>query len=123
LTTVDGRSARPSCRPSHPPQTGLSRHRATERLTVPAEIGSYVLLTLGRLALSNSRHSIALTGMPTRAELCRLKAGECEALAAAVTDRDSREQLRGAARQWLELADQVELLERLSDKRGRHPRG
>ena len=82
-----------------------------------------MLLTLGRLAPSNSRHSIALTGMPTRAELCRLKAGECEALAAAVTDRDSREQLRGAARQWLELADQVELLERLSDKRGRHPRG
>jgi hypothetical protein len=41
----------------------------------------------------------------------RLKAKECERLAEAMSDPDSREQLRSAARQWLEVVEQVELLD------------
>jgi hypothetical protein len=42
---------------------------------------------------------------PSRAEWCRLKAGECEALAAVVTDGDAKRELRQLARQWLDLMD------------------
>jgi hypothetical protein len=46
-----------------------------------------------------------------RAEWCRLKAGECEALAATVADRDAKMQMRDLARRWLLLADQAEWLD------------
>ncbi len=51
--------------------------------------------------------------MQSRAETYRLKTQECEALAETMSDRDSREQLRITARQWSDLAEQVELLDRL----------
>jgi hypothetical protein len=52
--------------------------------------------------------------MPSRAERYREKAKDCAAVAAAVTDRVLRFELQQVARQWLQLADQVELLDRLA---------
>ena len=51
--------------------------------------------------------------MPSRAQLCRQKARECEVMAEAASDHDSKLQLRGAAKQWLDLAEQMELLDRI----------
>ncbi len=50
--------------------------------------------------------------MLTRAEWCRIKAGECTALAA-VTGREVALELRQLASQWLQMTDDVELLDRL----------
>ena len=52
-----------------------------------------------------------LLNMLSRAEWCRLKAGECEALAATVADRDAKMQMRDLARRWLLLADKAEWLD------------
>ena len=49
--------------------------------------------------------------MPSRAELYRQRAQECQALAETATDHNSKLQLQGAVKQWLELAEQVEFLE------------
>ncbi len=51
--------------------------------------------------------------MATRAETYRLKAQECEALAETLSHPDSKQQMLSTARQWWELAEQVELLDRL----------
>ncbi len=56
--------------------------------------------------------------MPTRAERYRDKAKQCQTLAAAITHDSSRKQLSEAAQQWLELAEQVELLDRLGSTSG-----
>jgi hypothetical protein len=48
--------------------------------------------------------------MPTRAEWCRVKAGECTALAA-VSDRVTAFELRELAQLWLQLADDVKELD------------
>ncbi len=50
--------------------------------------------------------------MLTRADWCRSKAGECTALAA-VSDRLTALELRQLAHLWLQLADDVEDLDRL----------
>ncbi len=55
--------------------------------------------------------------MPTRAERYRLKAEECLALAAAMSDRDLARDMRELARQWLQLIDDVELLDGLNVNR------
>jgi hypothetical protein len=49
--------------------------------------------------------------MPTRAELYRQRATECEALAERANDADHKARLREAAKQWLDLAEQVEQLD------------
>jgi len=49
--------------------------------------------------------------MLSRAEWCRMKSRECAALAAVVTDRDTKLQLRDLARQWLQLIDQAKWLD------------
>jgi hypothetical protein len=54
-----------------------------------------------------------MTECGRRAEQCRLKAKDCKALAEVMADRDSSKQLRATAHQWLELAEQVELLDRV----------
>ena len=46
-----------------------------------------------------------LRSIRTRAEWCRLKARECEALASAMTDRDTKLDMREVARKWLQLAE------------------
>ena len=51
--------------------------------------------------------------MPTRADWFRLKAEQCTALARRMTDRTSRKQLEIAAAQWLQLAEDAELLDRI----------
>ena len=57
--------------------------------------------------------------MPTRAEWFRLKAEQCSALAQRMTDRTSRKQLEIAAAQWLQLAEDAELLDRIKlDREG-----
>ena len=49
--------------------------------------------------------------MPTRAELYRQRAMECEALAERANDADRKARLREAAKQWADLAEQVEQLD------------
>jgi hypothetical protein len=49
--------------------------------------------------------------MSSRAENCRQKAQECEALAAAATDAASRTYMQITAKQWRELAEQVDRLD------------
>ena len=49
--------------------------------------------------------------MPTRAELYRQRATECEALAKRANDADRKARLREAARQWVDLAERVEQLD------------
>ena len=46
--------------------------------------------------------------MPTRAELYRQRATECEALAERANDADREARLREAAKQWADLAERVE---------------
>ena len=48
--------------------------------------------------------------MPTRAELYRQRATECEALAERANDADRKARLHEAAKQWVDLAEQVEQL-------------
>ena len=48
--------------------------------------------------------------MPTRAELYRQRATECEALAERASDGDRKARLREAAKQWVDLAERVEQL-------------
>ena len=48
--------------------------------------------------------------MPTRAELYRQRATECEALAERANDADRKVRLREAAKQWADLTEQVEQL-------------
>ena len=55
--------------------------------------------------------SQGLTDVPTRAEWCRMKSRECEALAAAVMDRDITLDLREVAQKWLQLARLAEWLD------------
>jgi hypothetical protein len=57
--------------------------------------------------------------MPTRADWFRLKAEQCTALARRMTDRTSRQQLEIAAAQWLRLAEDAELLDRIKLARER----
>ncbi len=52
--------------------------------------------------------------MPTRADWCRIKAGECTALAAAITDREQRCDMYALAREWLDLARVAEWLDQRS---------
>ena len=54
--------------------------------------------------------------MASRAEHYRQKAQECQALAEAGSDRNTKLQLQEAAKQWWELAGQEEFLERLDVK-------
>jgi hypothetical protein len=61
----------------------------------------------------NSGLDAALIAHAEPAEQYCLKAKECEALAAAMTDPGSREHLRITVRQWLELAEEAELLDRV----------
>ena len=49
--------------------------------------------------------------MPTRAELYRQRATECEALAERANGADRKARLREAAKQWADLAEQVEQLD------------
>ena len=49
--------------------------------------------------------------MPTRAELYRQRATECEHLAERADDADRKARLREAAKQWADLAEQVEQLD------------
>ena len=49
--------------------------------------------------------------MPTRAELYRQRATECEALAERANGADRKARLRQAAKQWADLAEQVEQLD------------
>ena len=58
--------------------------------------------------------------MGSRATFCRLKAEQCAALAKTMTDGVSRRELEKAAAQWLSLANDAELLDRL--KRNAEPR-
>ena len=51
--------------------------------------------------------------MGSRATFYRLKADECAALAKTMTDGVSRRELERAAAQWLNLAADDELLDRL----------
>jgi len=53
--------------------------------------------------------------VPTRAELYRQRAMECEALAARANDADRTARLREAAKQWADLAEQVEQLDATID--------
>ena len=48
--------------------------------------------------------------MPTRAELYRQRAMECEALAERSNDADRKARLHEAAKQWVDLAERVEQL-------------
>jgi hypothetical protein len=56
--------------------------------------------------------------MGTRAQVYRQNAKDCVALAAMSTDTASRMQFKAATRQWLQLADDVELLDRIKRDRG-----
>ena len=49
--------------------------------------------------------------MATRAELYRHRATECEALAEKANDADRKARFRQVARQWADLAEQVEQLD------------
>ena len=49
--------------------------------------------------------------MPTRAELYRQRATECEALAERANGADRKAWLCEAAKQWADLAEQVEQLD------------
>ena len=53
--------------------------------------------------------------MPTRAELYRQRATECEALADRANDADRKTRLREAAKQCADLAEQVEQLDATKD--------
>ena len=53
--------------------------------------------------------------MPTRAELYRQRAMECEALAERANDADRKARLREAAKQWVDLAEQIEQLDATKD--------
>ena len=53
--------------------------------------------------------------MPTRAELYRQRATECEALADRANDADRKARLREAAKQWTDLTEQVEQLDAAKD--------
>ena len=53
--------------------------------------------------------------MTTRAELHRQRARECEALAERANDADRKARLREAAKQWADLAEQVEQLDAPKD--------
>jgi hypothetical protein len=52
-------------------------------------------------------------GMNEQAEACRRKAAECERAAVPATQPDTRAIYRDLARQWHEMAEQSEDLERL----------
>ena len=56
--------------------------------------------------------------MPTRAELYRQRATECEALAERANDADRKVRLREAAKQWANLAERVEQLDAPKDAAG-----
>ena len=49
--------------------------------------------------------------VPTRAELYRQRATECEALAERANDAERKGRLREAAKQWADLVEQVEQLD------------
>jgi hypothetical protein len=49
--------------------------------------------------------------VPTRAELYRQRATECEAVAERADGADRKARLREAAKQWADLAEQVEQLD------------
>jgi hypothetical protein len=49
--------------------------------------------------------------VPTRAELYRQRAMECETLAERANDADRKVRLREAAKQWVDLAERVEQLD------------
>jgi hypothetical protein len=49
--------------------------------------------------------------VPTRAELYRQRATECETLAERANDADRKFRLREAAKQWADLAERVEQLD------------
>jgi hypothetical protein len=53
--------------------------------------------------------------VPTRAELYRQRATECEALAERASDGDRKARLREAAKQWVDLAERVEQLDATKD--------
>jgi hypothetical protein len=53
--------------------------------------------------------------VPTRAELYRQRATECEVLAERANDADRKARLRDAAQQWLDLAERVEQLDATKD--------
>ena len=53
--------------------------------------------------------------MPTRAELYRQRATECEALAERANDAHRKARLHEAAKQWADLAEQVEQLDGTKD--------
>ena len=46
--------------------------------------------------------------MPTRVELYRQRATECEALAERANDADRKARLHEAAKQWVNLAERVD---------------
>jgi hypothetical protein len=53
--------------------------------------------------------------------MCRLRPKQREALVAVITDETSRTDMRITARQWRELAEQVELLDRIDLNAHRSP--
>ena len=59
--------------------------------------------------------------MPTRAELYRQRATECEAVAERANDADRKARLRDAAKQWLDLAERVEQFDGISTATAAEP--
>ena len=50
--------------------------------------------------------------MMTRADYCRSKAAECEALAQQISDLEKKQLCRGLANGWREIAEEIERLSR-----------